>query len=51
MLDLDSLDAVDIAVTIEETIGFQFDTDSIGEIHTLQDVVDVICGAAGSPKP
>jgi acyl carrier protein len=41
-LDLDSVDAVDIAVTIEEEVGFKFQPENLQEIRTLQDVVDVV---------
>ena len=43
-LDLDSIDAVDLAVSIEEETGFQFDTDDMPKLRTVQDVVDLIRG-------
>ncbi len=43
-LDLDSIDAVDLAVSVEEEIGFQFETDDLARLRTLQDVVDLIRG-------
>ncbi len=47
-LDLDSIDAVDLAVSVEEKIGFKFDTDDLGHLRTVQDAVDLIC--ARRPK-
>lgn len=47
-LDLDSIDAVDLAVSVEEKIGFKFDTDDLAQLRTVQDAVDLICG--GRPK-
>ena len=43
-LDLDSIDAVDLAVSVEEEIGFQFETEDLARLVTLQDVVDLIRG-------
>lgn len=43
-LDLDSIDAVDLAVSVEEEIDFQFETDDLAELRTMQDVVDLIAG-------
>lgn len=47
-LDLDSIDAVDLAVCIEEEIGFHFQPDHLETIRTLQDVVDVVVSGMGS---
>ena len=47
-LDLDSIDAVDIAVSVEEEIGFQFQPEHLESIRTLQDVVDVIVSGMAS---
>ncbi len=46
-LDLDSIDAVDLAVSVEEEIDFQFETDDLAELRTMQDVVDLIAGVRG----
>jgi acyl carrier protein len=43
-LDMDSIDAVDLAVSVEEEIGFQFESDDLGELRTLEDVVGLIHG-------
>ena len=47
-LDMDSIDAVDLAVSVEEEIGFQFQTDDLAELRTIQNVVDLICGTRSS---
>ncbi len=49
-LDMDSIDAVDLAVSVEEEIGFQFQTEDLAELRTIQNVVDLICGTRG-PAP
>ena len=41
-LDLDSIDAVDIVVSIEEETGFHFQPEHLEGVHVLQDVVDVV---------
>lgn len=46
-LDMDSIDSVDLAVSVEEEIGFQFQTDDLAELRVIQDVVDLICGTRG----
>ncbi|MCA9509207.1 MAG: phosphopantetheine-binding protein [Myxococcota bacterium] len=51
-LDLDSIDAVDLAIAVEEELGYRFTTDDMERFETLADVVDVIArsragGAAG----
>lgn len=46
-LDMDSIDSVDLAVSVEEEIGFQFQTDDLAELRIIQDVVDLICGTRG----
>ena len=46
-LDLDSIDAVDLAVSVEEEIDFQFETDDLADLRTMQDVVDLIGGVGG----
>lgn len=44
-LDLDSIDAVDLAVSIEDEIGVKFTAEDMSEIQTLEDVVNVLCRA------
>lgn len=46
-LDMDSIDSVDLAVSVEEEIGFQFQTEDLAELRSIQDVVDLICGKGG----
>jgi len=45
-LDLDSIDAVDMAVRLEERCGFRLSEDELKSIQTIQDVVDLIHGRA-----
>ena len=45
-LDLDSIDAVDMAVRLEEKTGFRLAEDELKSIQTIQDVVDLIHGHA-----
>ena len=41
-LDLDSIDAIDMAVKIQELTGKRVEEDQLREIHTVADVVRVI---------
>jgi len=41
-LDLDSLDAFDLAVNVEETTGIAFDENQIRELRTVDDVISAI---------
>jgi len=43
-LDLDSIDAVDLAVKVEDALGFEFEPDDMQDLETLQDVIDLIRG-------
>ncbi len=45
-LELDSIDAVDMAVRLEEKSGFRLSEDELKSIRTIQDVVDLIHGHA-----
>ena len=45
-LELDSIDAVDMAVRLEEKSGFRLSADELKSIQTIQDVVDLIHGHA-----
>lgn len=45
-LDLDSIDAVDMAVRLEEKTGFRLGEEELKSIQTIQDVVDLIHGHA-----
>jgi acyl carrier protein len=41
-LDMDSIDAVDLAVAVEEELGVQFETDDLTDLQAMRDVVDLI---------
>lgn len=41
-LDLDSIDAIDLAVRLEEQLGVSFTEQDLKSVQTLQDVVDLI---------
>jgi acyl carrier protein len=43
-LDLDSIDAVDLAVNVEQELGLSLTEGELKSIHTVQDVVDLIHG-------
>jgi acyl carrier protein len=49
-LDLDSLDAVDLAVRAEEIFGYEFDAEDLVQLQTVQDVVDLVHRAVASPS-
>lgn len=44
-LDLDSIDLVDLAATLEEVLGLSFRTEDLTSVRVIQDVVDLIHGA------
>lgn len=44
-LDLDSIDLVDLAVTLEDESGIKLDEDQIKSVRTVGDAVDVIHAA------
>ena len=44
-LDLDSIDAVDLAIAVEGRYGLKFTNDDMEGFACLQDVVDTIVGA------
>ncbi len=46
-LEMDSMDAVDLTVSVEEAIGFQFAPEVLAGLKTVRDVVDLICGDRG----
>ena len=51
-LELDSLDAFDLAVKVEETTGVAFDEDKLRELRTVEDVIvalEVILRTQGKP--
>ena len=41
-LELDSLDAIDLAIKVEETTGFAFDEATIPLLRTIDDVIVAI---------
>ena len=41
-LDLDSIDAIDLTVRLEERTGLAFKEDDLKAIETIQDVVDFL---------
>ncbi len=41
-LDLDSIDAIDLAVRLEEQLGVSFSEEDLKSVQTLEDVVDLI---------
>ena len=43
-LDLDSIDAIDLAVRLEERTGVSFDEEELKGIRTIRDVVELIDG-------
>lgn len=45
-LELDSIDAVDMAVRLEEKTGYRLSEDELKSMLTIQDVVDLIHGHA-----
>jgi acyl carrier protein len=44
-LDLDSIDLVDLAATLEERLALSFRTEELASVRLIQDVVDLIHGA------
>ncbi|MDR2450383.1 MAG: phosphopantetheine-binding protein [Candidatus Accumulibacter sp.] len=43
-LDIDSIDAIDLAVEFKKQTGRQLAPDEFKKIRTVGDVVDVVCG-------
>ncbi len=48
-LDFDSIDAIDLAVRVEEEVGLKVEEERLAELHTLGDVVALI--QAGPARP
>jgi acyl carrier protein len=52
-LDLDSIDAIDLAAKLEEAVGLELEENQLRELRLVQDVVDVVYAhleaAVGSP--
>lgn len=43
-LDLDSIDAIDLVVALEEETGLEVGEDELKSIRSVQDVVDLVYG-------
>jgi acyl carrier protein len=41
-LDLDSIDAIEMAVRLEERVGFEFKGPELRAVRTIQDIVELI---------
>ena len=41
-LDLDSIDAIDMAVKLEEVVGLEVEEKQLRELRVVQDVVDLV---------
>ena len=53
-LELDSLDAIDLAVKVEETTGLVFDEAKVRQLRTVEDVLvamEAIVGTRGATLP
>ncbi len=48
-LGLDSLDAVDMLVNLEDKIGVKVDVDRIKTVRTLQDIYDLVENVSAVP--
>jgi acyl carrier protein len=46
-LDLDSIDAIDLVVGLQEETGLELSEDELKSIRVVQDVVDLIHGRLG----
>jgi acyl carrier protein len=44
-LDLDSIDLVDLAVSLEEGSGIKLEEDDLKAVRTVGDAVDALCAA------
>lgn len=49
-LDLDSIDAIDMAAKMQELTGKRLEEDELRRIHRVGDVVDVIVEALNPPS-
>ena len=45
-LDLDSLDAAELAHCLEDETGIEIEDDDFGSLHTVADVVAMVCDRA-----
>jgi len=49
-LGLDSLDAVDMLVHLEENLGVKVNTEKLASVRTLQDIYDMVGGLAAQAQ-
>ena len=47
-LELDSLDAIDLMVTLDKELGVEIKTEEMQEMRTIQDVCDFVLSTAGN---
>lgn len=47
-LDLDSLDLVELALSVEEELGVKIEDEELENIETVQDAVDAVKNKAGA---
>ena len=50
-LDIDSIDAVDLVVRLQELTRRRFKPEEFRSVRTVSDVVDRVCELAGEPVP
>ena len=48
-LDLDSIDAIDLAVKMQEMVGRRVDEAALRKVRTIGDVVEIITEMLGAP--
>jgi acyl carrier protein len=49
-LDVDSLDLVELAQIVEDEFGVQLDGDSVKDVRTVGDVIDLVVTRSGRPR-
>jgi len=47
-LELDSLDAIDLMVTLDKELGIEIKTEEMQEMRTIKDVCDFVLSTAGN---
>jgi acyl carrier protein len=50
-LDIDSIDAVDLVVQLQQLMPRRFKPEEFRSVRTVGDVVDRVCELAGEPVP
>jgi len=50
-LDIDSIDAVDLVVQLQQLTRRRFKPEEFRSVRTVSDVVDRVCELAGEPAP